>query len=178
MARVDFEALAKTWTHSALTWKEKLHIYTSLVESRFLYSLVSFVFTAAQKRRVDGFQNRCLRRIIGVSPAYVSRVSNEAVFSMVSHRCAMDRLLKRRLQFWGKILLSPEGHPLRTAAFIPGTNAAPTERFVRRVGRPAKEWIREATNETVALLGSLEAALPHAMLKETWNAALFVKLTF
>ena len=41
MARADFDAPAKTWTHSALTWKENLHIYALLVESRFRYSLVS-----------------------------------------------------------------------------------------------------------------------------------------
>ena len=45
-------------------------------------------------------------------------------------------------------------------------------------GGPKQEWIRDAINETVSLFGSLEAALPHAMLKETWNGALFVKLTF
>ena len=44
MARGDFDALAKTWTHSALTWKEKLHILASLVESKLLYSLASLVF--------------------------------------------------------------------------------------------------------------------------------------
>jgi len=102
MARADFDALAKTWTHSALTWKEKLYIYASLVETRFLYSLVSLVFTVAQSRRVDGFQNRCLRRIIGVPPAYISRVSNDAVLSKASYRCATRLLLKRRLQLFGR----------------------------------------------------------------------------
>ena len=178
MARADFDALAKTWTHSALTWKEKLHIYVSLVETRFLYSLVSLVFTAAQKRRIDGFQNRCLRRVIGVQPAYISRITNDAVLAKASYRRATDLLLKRRLQFFGKILRSPEGHPLRTAAFIPGTNSPATERYVRRVGRPAKEWVREVSLETASLFGSLEAALPHAMLKETWNDALSDKLLF
>ena len=178
MARADFDALAKTWTHSALIWKEKLYIYAGLVESKFLYSLVPLVFTVAQKRRVDGFQNRCLRRIIGVPPAYISRVSNDAVLPKASYRCATRLLLKRRLQLFGKILRSPEGHPLRTAAFIPGTNTPATERFVRRVGRPAKEWVREAFCETASLFGSLEAALPQAMLKETWNAALLDKLSF
>jgi hypothetical protein len=139
---------------------------------------VSLVFTVAQSRRVDGFQNRCLRRIIGVAPAYISRVSNNAVLSMASYRCATHLLLKRRLQLFGKILRSPEGHPLRTAAFIPGTSTPATERFVRRVGRPAKEWVREAVRETASLFGSLEAALPQAMLKETWNVALLDKLSF
>ena len=177
-ARGDFDALAKTWTHSSLTWKEKLHILASLVESRLLYSLASLVFTAAQKRKIDGFQNRCLRRIIGVPPACISRVSNAAVLAKASYRRATDLLLKKRLQLFGKILRSPEGHLLRTAAFIPGTTTPATERFVSRVGRPAKEWIREAVQETVALFASLHAALPQAMEKEKWNIALFDKLDF
>ena len=140
--------------------------------------MASLVFTAAQKRKIDGFQNRCLQRIIGVLPAYISRVSNVAVLAKASYRRATDLLLKKRLQLFGKILRSPEGHPLRTAAFIPGTTTPATERFVRRVGRPAKEWIREAVQETVALFGSLQAALTQAMKKETRNTALIDKLIF
>ena len=177
-ARADFDILAKTWTHSALTWRQKLNIYGSLVESKLLYSMVSLVLTTAQKRRLDGFQNRCLRKIIGVLPSYVSRVSNATVRARACYTPATDLLLKRRLQQLGKVLRSPEGHPLRTAAFIPNTLMPATERFVRRVGRPCKEWVREAISETSSLFGSLDAALPLAMQKTTWDNALLQKLGF
>jgi len=178
IARADFDALDRTWTHSALTWKQKLQIYSTLVESKFLYSMVSLVLTTAQQRRVNGFQNRCLRRIIGVLPAYVSRVSNAIVLQRSSYIPATRLLQKRRLQQFGKILRSPEGHPLRTATFVPNTTIPRTEQYVRRVGRPCKEWTKEVIHETTFLFGSLEAASTIAMHKESWNDALFDKLGF
>ena len=178
IARADFDALDRTWTHSALTWKQKLQIYSSLVESKFLYSMVSLVLTIAQQRTVNGFQNRCLRRIIGVLPAYVSRVSNATVLQRSCYIPATRLLHKRRLQQFGKILRSPEGHPLRTATFIPNTMIPTTERYVRRIGRPCKEWTREVIPEITSLFGSLEAARTVTMQKELWNNALFDKLGF
>ena len=60
MARADFDTLSHTWTHSALTWKQKLRTYVSLVESKLLYSMATLVLTVAQRRKLNGFQNRCL----------------------------------------------------------------------------------------------------------------------
>ena len=125
MARADFDALAKTWAHSALTWKQKPRIFESLVESKLLYAMASLTLTVAQQRKLNGFQNRCLRKIVGVPPAYISRVSNATVLSKAGHRSATDLLLKRRLQLFGKIVRLPAEHPLRRACFIPGTFTPP-----------------------------------------------------
>eukprot|EP00959_Pyramimonas_sp_CCMP1952_P365866 7662704-Pyramimonas_sp.AAC.1 len=64
-ARRTFTALRMVWSHSSLTWSRKLRIYASIVESKLLYGLSSACFTKAQVRRIDGFQNRCVRMIIG-----------------------------------------------------------------------------------------------------------------
>ena len=64
MARANFDVLAKTWTHSALTWEGKLRIFSALIETKLLYSLAGLVLTAAQQRKLDGFQSRCLREIV------------------------------------------------------------------------------------------------------------------
>ena len=108
----------------------------------------------------------------------MSRVSNAIVLARAAYPIAADLLKKRRLQMFGKILRSPEGHPLRVASFIPGTTIPATERFVRRVGRPSKEWIRETTRDVVLLFGSLHAAGPVAASKHTWNDALVDKMVF
>ena len=178
MSRADFDASAKTWTHSVLTWPQKLRIYTVLVESRFLFSMVSLVLTVAQQRRVNGFQNRCLRKIIGVAPAYVSRVSNAIVLAKAAYTPATELLRKRRLQQFGKILRCPEGHPLKTASFIPHTTIPATERYVRRVGRPCKEWVVDALQDVARLFGSVHAATPLAMQKQSCNSALTDKPGF
>ena len=85
IAKKDFVALRKLWSHSSLTWPRKLKIYHALIESKLLYSLAGACFTKAQLRRLDGFQNRCLRSIIGVKPSWISRTSNAEVLARSGH---------------------------------------------------------------------------------------------
>ena len=142
MAKKDFIALSNVWRRSALTWKRKLAIYDAIIESKLMYGLSSICLTVAQERQLNGFQNRCVRAIIGVKPSYISRVSNADVLSKAGHAAATQTLRKRQLQLLDRVVRSPEGHPLRAASFIPGTNRPLTERYIRRRGRPCKEWLR------------------------------------
>ena len=98
----------------------------------------------AEARRLNGFQNRCLRQIIGVKPSYISRISNERVLRMSGHRQATRILEDKQLMTLGRVLRLPEGHPMRIVSLMPGTTRPATEQYVRRVGRPCKEWIPEA----------------------------------
>jgi len=178
IATGDFDLLDKTWAHSVLTWKQKLSVYTSRVESKLLYSMTSLVLTAAQRRKVNGFQNRYIRRIIGVPLSYVSRVSNAIVLARASYPLATSLLQKRRLQLLGKILRCDGTHPLRASVFVPHTTIPATDSFIRRVGRPSKEWVKEVCEEAAVLFGSLEAAMTKTLEKDLWNAALSEKLCF
>ena len=164
------------WTRSALTWKEKLHIFESLVLSKLLFSLVGVVLNKAQERKLNGFQNRCLRKIIGMKPAFVSRVSNATVLQRCSCYTATHMLRVRRFQLLGKILRAPSGHPLRDACFIPGTWVPATDRYVRRVGRPAREWIKEVMREAVVAYGSWDAVLADSQNKPSWKQSVTRKI--
>ena len=182
LAKADFDLLAKTWTHSALTWKQKLHVYASLkkiiVESKLLHAMATLTLTVAQTRKLNGFQNRCIRKLIGVPPSFVSRISNASVLRKAGHTKASDLLRKKRLQLFGKVLRVDAMHPLRRACFIPKTFIPVTECFVRRVGRPSKEWITEVMQEARALFGNMEGASAVAQNKMAWNRALSDKLGF
>ena len=76
MAKADFNTLSRVWKNSALTRARKLAIYSSLVESKLLYSLSTAVYTVAEIRRLDGFQAKCLRKILDIPSAYLSRIPN------------------------------------------------------------------------------------------------------
>ena len=156
LAKADYRALSNVWRRSALTWQRKLNIFQTLVESKLLYSLASTCLTKAQENTLNAFQNRCLRGIIGVAPSFQSRASNKEVLRRCGVRSATDLLMKRQLVLLGKILRCPEGHPLRMCCFIPGTDRPATERFVRRVGRPAKEWVRTVMDQGNKIFGSKE----------------------
>ncbi len=73
-------------------------------------------------------------------------------------------------------LSSEEGHPLRTSSFIPGTNHPLTELFVRRKGRPCKEWVRTMLNVAVRTFGNMNAVENAAANVRTWEAEIGCRL--
>ena len=171
MAKADFIAIEAVWRHSSLTWPRKLHIFSALIESKLLYALAAICLTTAQKRKLNGFQNRCLRAIVGIRPSYESRVSNVEVLRKCNRRPATEILLERQLILFGKALRAPEGHPLRTASFTPGTDQPATNRYVRRQGRPCLEWIPEMIGVSVRIFGSMERAAACAASAADWKQA-------
>ena len=147
-------------------------IYDSLIESKLLYSLAGACFTKAQLRRLDGFQNRCLRNIVGVKPSWISRVSNADVITRTGHAPASQLLLMRQMQLFGKVLRSDQESALHRSSFVPGTHVPTTERYVRRVGRPCKEFVTEMLQQSMRLFGNVDSAAAVASNKQAWNHAL------
>ena len=79
MAKKDFEVLQSIWQHTNLTKVRKLMIFEVCIVSKLLYGLVTAVLNKNERRRLDGFQARCFRRILKVPAAYYSRISNARV---------------------------------------------------------------------------------------------------
>ena len=95
---------------------------------------------AADRRRLNGFQAKCLREIFGIKPSYYSRVSNQEVLRRTGHLKATELLERQQLALLGRVLRAPDGNPLRTSTLIIGTLQPATSRYVRRAGRPRTEW--------------------------------------
>jgi hypothetical protein len=72
IAHADFRALVRLWRHTSVNQKRKLGIFHALIVSRLLYSLASAWLNTEERRRIDGFQNRCLRTIAKIPSAYLS----------------------------------------------------------------------------------------------------------
>ena len=126
-----------------------------------------------------GFQNRCLLNIIGIKPSFVSRVSNNEVLRLSGHTLATGLFLKRQLLMLGRVLRSPEGHPLRAASLAPGHILRPaTEQYVRRVGRPCKEWIPFVFGEATRICGSLALVQALATDVQKWRAYVNKSVSF
>ena len=134
IAKADYTDLQKDWKHFSLPVHRKVHMYKTLVASKLMCGLSCLCLSAAERRRLDGFQNRCLRRITGIPPSFVSRVPNTAVLHRARCNAASDMIVQRQLLLSGKVLRSPLDHLLHVSAFIPD---------VRRVGRPRREWVSE-----------------------------------
>merc|ERR1719159_1323618 len=75
----------------------------------------------SQLRRLNGFQARCVRKVLGVKPAFYSRISNREVLQRARSIALSDTLLEEQLRLLGRSLRAPLSSPLHSAAFTPGT---------------------------------------------------------
>jgi len=157
-AKADFRSLCQVWKHAALPRSRKLEIYRSLIESKLLYGLCTASYRKADLRRLDGFQSKCLRTILGILPAHLSRVSNGAVRSQVAWKSASTLLLE--------VLRLEDASPLRTCCFVAGTLEPRTCHYIRKVGRPRKEWLTDVLPQARRAAGGahlLQAAVQNKL---------------
>ena len=117
----------------------------------------------AQLRRIDGFQARCLRKVLGVPAAFVSRVSNAEVLSRADAKPLSEQLQYRQLVIMGKVARAASGSPLRQDTFIDDSLIPQVGRYIRKVGRPRQEWTTEVMKGGAAKFGC--ASLFKSMLR-------------
>ena len=129
-----------------------------MMESKLLYNLSSIWLNKAARARLDGFQNRCLRRIHSIKPAFLSRIWNATVLSTARQPKLTSILLKRQLLLLGRVAREATSHPLRKNTFAGKMLEPCIERYVRKIGRPWDNWTRKVLDEAIAMAGTLEAA--------------------
>ena len=135
----EFCKYARAWKHTAISTARKINIFEALVSSKVMYSLNSAWLQKADRRRLDGFQCRCLRRILHIAPAYVSRNSNKQILTQAGQQPYTAQLLKHQLLLFGKVGRSTTSDPLRRLTFQPGSLRPASDACARGVGRPRQK---------------------------------------
>lgn len=107
-----------------------------------------------------------------MKPAFLSRVSNVSVLERAGHPAATKLLQKQQLQLFGKVLRSPGSHPLKQVSCAHNMSVPLTDWYVRRCGRPNKEWVPEVKRQAWQITGSWERLLALSASKLVWNNAL------
>ena len=143
IAGKEFKELQRVWKHSSLGRARKLHIFKALVVSKLMYSLSTIWLNTSERRRLNGFQNRCLRQIWGIAPAFLSRVSNFRVLQTTGQEMLASDLARQQLLLFGKAARAEDASMLRGSVFCPGSLRSACDRYVRKVGRPRLEWATE-----------------------------------
>ena len=141
---------------------EKLKYFQAFVLSKLRYGLCTCWLTKTQKRRLEGFHARCLRRIMGILPAFLSRVSNTKVFTMAKVQPVTTQLLIDQLMLLGRVGRADAQSPLRRDTLWKGTAEPVVGKYVRRIGRPRQDWTTQVLAEAEKIAGSraaLEALL-------------------
>ena len=166
----EFQKLRRAWHHTNLSKRRKLEVFQAVITSRALYGLEGAWLNAAERRRLDGFQAKCLRQILGIKSAFLSRVPNKVVLEKAGSHRYTSQLLKAQLLLLGRIARAPEGDPLRALTFRNSSLRLATDKYVRRVGRPRNEWAAQLLREArLSARGQgLEDLIKHESL---WRAA-------
>ena len=140
-------------SHSFWNTKRKMNIFGACVATRLMYGIQTACVNKVERRRLDGFHARCLRRILKIPPAYFSRVSNAVVWERARVQCLSVQLLQQQLLYFGKLAVADSGHPCREPVFQEGGVTLRCLNEARRVRRPRLEWATEMYHHAVKAVG-------------------------
>ena len=154
MATADYKALAAVWGHANVSHQAKYRIYMACIAAKLLYGLQSAWLTQVQRKKLDAFHARCLRKILRVPHSYYSRVSNKTVLGMV-HSFPLSRfLLEQQLLLFGKIYRRPLEDVSRRLVFNGPSDELRISTFKRARGRPRLNWAAEVRAHAVEAAGT------------------------
>jgi hypothetical protein len=152
-AQSDFRTLQRVWSHSSLPRQKRIDIFQACIVSKALYGLEVACLNVSEKRRLDGFHARCLRRICKIQPSYVSRVSNATVLATAQQQPLTRELLRRQQLYFGELVRRPGEDPVRRSVLEPEGLQPRVLPGARRVGRPRTSWIKSALEESQRVAG-------------------------
>ena len=154
LASAEFKQLKQVWNHANVPRAKKIDIFQAFVISKLAYGLCTLWTVKSQQRRLDGFYARCLRKIMGIPAAFVSRISNAKVFTQAGAQPLSLQIERRRCALLGRIGRSPEGSALRKDTFWRGSAIPTIGLHVRRRGRPRQEWTSQVMSRARSAFAS------------------------
>jgi hypothetical protein len=146
------------WTKANTTVKWKIQVFNAIIRSKLLYGLECIQLTAAEISRLDAFQNKSLRRILGKPPTFIDRTeTNERMYAEIrdQHGCHFEKFgdtwRKAKLKFFGHILRCSRADPLSQVTFA-ADGIHPRHVVYRRPGRPKLDWVIESYKDAFSFL--------------------------
>ena len=153
-ARQDFNVLGAIWSHSTLSRTQKVRIFSTCVVAKLTYALFAACLNQAERRRIDGFQAQCLRKIYRVPHSYISRISNSTVLSMAGQPPLSEQICKQQMIFMGKLARRPGTDPVRLSVFEPDSFDLRAPSGPRKRGRPRQSWGNMVMNNCLRVAGT------------------------
>ena len=137
-----------------------MRLYNSLVISIITYSSASWTLTNAQKKRLDAFNTKALRRTVGVR--WYDYVTNASILTRTGQPPLTTTICKLRLSAFGHICRLQPG----TQA-IDILDSKPPSSWHRPRGRPPLRWADQITNDTQM---SLSDAVTATYDRTSWRS--------
>ena len=106
IATASMAKLNKIWSNNCISISTKLRLYRALVLSTLLYGCESWTITADTSKRIQAFENKCYRRILGIS--WKDHKTTDFVHNTVKARAGPQESLvglvrRRKLAWFGHI---------------------------------------------------------------------------
>ena len=137
-ASQTFAMLKPIWKSKQLRLETKLRLYNSNVISVLLYRSECWKLTAKLAHKLETFQNRCLRKILGVF--WPNTITNEELHRETDATSLATQIKKRRWRWLGHVCRMSPGA-------MPKTALRWTADGKRRRGRPKETWRRTVEKE-------------------------------
>ena len=133
--------LSSIWTSSRSSIALKMRLYNSLIISIITYSSASWTLTKAQKKRLDAFNTKALRRIVGVRWYYY--VTNASIQTRTGQPPLTTTIPTLRLGAFGHICrLQPGTQAIDILASTPPAS------WRRPRERPPLRWADQIAKDT------------------------------
>ena len=169
-AAADFTQLVTVWKHANISRAHKVCIFNACVVQKLLYCLHTLHLSKAELRKIDGFQARCLRKILNIQHAYFSRVSNKTVYEKAGAQPLSMTLLERQLRLFGEVASKDDEDPMRACVFEPHTVQPRKCPGIRKRGRPRQTWAKMVHAHALAAAGPQDLEVL-ARDRLAWRAA-------
>ena len=96
----------------------------------------------ADRKRLDAFHCRCLRRVLGIPHSYISRVTNDDVLTTAGESPLSEVLFGRQVQLYKRV--ASGGADSLVKQIVCEADGAPKSWAIRRQrGRPRQQWAKE-----------------------------------
>ena len=154
------------WSKTKCSIGWKMQIYNAIIIAQLTYGLSTVQLTNSLLDRLDAFQMRGLRYILGIEHSSYSGISNEEVYERVNialnegidlniewsdfmsaHKFAdiktmekvSDFIMRQQNSLYGHIIMADEGDIMRRITIT--EELEPPKRDVLRSGRPRESWV-------------------------------------
>ena len=156
-AGVAFEQLRpRVFSARGVSLASKVRIYKAVVIPTLLYGAAeSWALSQGQLSRLDAFNAKCLRRILGVQQRHPAMMPNAEVYALTKQPAISDLLRKHRLRWLGHMARMQDSTAVKQLLFSTASRVEPVRQagVQRRVqGAPAMAYNRVLLRDVQAVL--------------------------